>query len=150
MKITKFDFWLNIWISLIINVVLSIVLPLAAMGMITWGIFLKGFAVAFPASTIIVLVIPITKLGNFIAIKLGLKPQSLPFTLVSTAILALILSTFMSLLMTAANAGFGPHFVGAWLSAYGWALISVYVSALIGVWTGLPLMIKLIGPPTLK
>ena len=58
----------------------------------------------------------------------------------------------MSLFMIAVMAGkyvgiFTPAYFGAWLHAWPWALLSVYVSALIGVWTGLPLTMKLCGPP---
>ena len=148
----RFNLTLNIYISVIINAALSVVLPMVAMGMVSTEIFLKGFAIAFPVSTIIVLLIPINRLGDLIASKLGLRPQSVPFTLVSTAVLALILGTFMSLLMTAVNAGkftgyFTPAYFAAWLSAYPWALLSVYISALIGVFSGLPLCMKLFGPP---
>ena len=148
----KFNLTLNIWISLIINVALSIVLPVVDIGTVNLPIFLKGFGIAFPVSTIIVLLIPLNQLGDAIASKLGLKPQTIPFTLVSTAILALILGTFMSMLMTYVNAGaftglFTPAYFAAWFSAWGWALLAVYVSALIGIYTGLPLTIKLCGPP---
>ncbi|MBQ9155367.1 MAG: hypothetical protein IJ137_01150 [Eubacterium sp.] len=148
----KFNLTLNIWISVIINVALSIVLPLVAMGTVTLPIFLKGFAIAFPVSTIIVLLIPINRLGDMVASKFGLQPQTVPFTLVSTAVLAFILGSFMSLLMTYINAGaytglFTPAYFAAWFSCWGWALLAVYLSALVGIYTGLPLTMKLCGPP---
>lgn len=148
----KFNLTLNIWISLIINIALSIVLPVIAMGTVNVPVFLKGFSIAFPVSTVIVLLIPINRLGDAIASKLGLKPQTLPFTLVSTAVLSFILGTFMSMLMTYINAGaftglFTPAYFAAWFSAWGWALLSVYVSAIIGIYTGLPLTMKICGPP---
>jgi hypothetical protein len=67
------------------------------------------------------------------------KPQSFPAKMLSTIIVALILCTCLSLLMTAVNAGVGPWFVAAWLSAYPFAMLSVYVSALAGILTGVPL-----------
>lgn len=144
----KFNLILNIWISLIINVALSIVLPVIAMGTVNVPIFLKGFSIAFPISTVIVLLIPINRLGDTIASILGLKPQTIPFTLISTAVLSFILGTFMSMLMTYINAGaftglFTPAYFAAWFSA----LLSVYVSAIIGIYTGLPLTMKIYGPP---
>lgn len=138
-KITKFDVILNIWISLIINIVLSIVLPLVAIGFINAAIFFKGFAIAFTVSTLLVFLVPVAKWGRDVASAFKLKPLTLPYQLVSTLILALILGTLMSLLMTAVNAGTGPQFISAWLSCYLWALLSVYVSALVGVWTGIPI-----------
>lgn len=147
MKITKFEVILNLWISLIINIVLSIVLPLLAIGFITWGIFLKGFAIAFTVSTVFVFVVPVVKWGDNFAAACKAKPHTLPSQLLSTLILALILGTLMSLLMTAVNAGVGPHFVAAWLSGYPFALLTVYVSALIGIWTGIPLAMKICHIP---
>ncbi|MBP3926825.1 MAG: hypothetical protein J6D13_06575 [Clostridium sp.] len=116
-----------------------------------FGIFLHGFLIAFPVSTIIVLLLPLNRLGDSVAAGLGCRPRTVPFTMVSTAVLALLLGTFMSMLMTYVNAGaftglFTPAYFAAWFSAWGWALLSVYLSALFGIWTGLPLAIKLCGP----
>lgn len=148
----KFNLILNLWISLIINISLSIVLPLVAMGTVNLPVFLKGFAIAFPVSTVLVLLLPLNQLGDFIAGKLGLQPQTIPFTFASTAVLSFTLGTFMSMLMTYINAGaftglFTPAYFSAWFSAWGWALLSVYTSALIGLYTGLPLTMKLCGKP---
>lgn len=148
----KFNLILNIWISLIINIALSIVLPLVAMGTVTFPIFLKGFCIAFPISTITVLLIPLNRLGDILASKLGLKPQTIPFTCVSTAVLSLILGTFMSMLMTYVNAGaytglFTSAYFAAWFSAWGWALLSVYISALVGLYSGLPLAMRISEMP---
>lgn len=146
-KLTKFDLVLNLWISVIINVALSIALPLIAMGTLTWPIFLRGFAIAFPVSTILVLVLPVVPLGNRFACALGAKPNTPVFTMFSTLVLALILGTLMSLLMTAVNAGIGPWFVSAWLSCYPMVLLTVYLSALLGIFTGVPATMKMVGPP---
>ena len=143
----KFNLTINLYISLLINIALSIILPLAAMHMISLPIFLRGFAIAFPVSTIIALMIPINKLGDRLASALGLKPDTAPFRMVSTALFSLILGTFMSFLMTAVNAGIGPWFLAAWWSVYGWALLSVYLSALLGVFTAFPVAVRLCGPP---
>lgn len=146
-KRSKFDIFVNIWISLVINIVLCIVLPMAAIGTLTTAIFLKGFAIAFPLSTVFVFLVPIVELGEKFASLFKVKPRSFPALLLSTAVVALFLGTFMSLLMTAVNAGLGPWFIAAWLSAYGWALLSVYVSAIAGTITAIPIAIKLFGAP---
>ena len=148
----KFNLILNLWISLIINISLSIVLPIVAMGTVNLPVFLRGFAIAFPVSTVLVLLLPLNQLGDFIAAKLGFLPQTIPFTFASTAVLSFTLGTFMSMLMTYINAGaftglFTPAYFAAWFSAWGWALLSVYISALIGLYTGLPLTMKLCGEP---
>lgn len=147
MKKTKFDIILNIWISLIINIVLSIVLPLIAIGFITWGIFFKGFIIAFSVSTLFVFIVPIVKWGDNFAAVFKVKPHTVPSQLISTVVLTLILGTLMSLLMTAINAGIGPYFIAAWLSCYLYALLTVYISALIGIWTGIPLAMKVCHIP---
>ncbi|HWQ74707.1 MAG TPA: DUF2798 domain-containing protein [Syntrophomonas sp.] len=147
MKMSKFDIILTLWISLIINIVLGVALPLAAIGFITWHIFRVGFAIAFPVSTIFVIVVPITKWGDNFAALFKLKPHTVPQQLVSTFIVALLFSLFMSALMMAINAGIGPHLFGAWLSVYPYAFISVYVSALVSIWTGIPLTMKILHIP---
>lgn len=145
-KLTKFDVILNIWVSLIINVALSIVLP-ALNGFLTWGAFIKGFSVAFPVSTILVFILPVVSWGAKFAMLFRLKPDTPAFTLVSTVILSFIIGTLMTLLMTAINAGIGPHFLAAWWSCYLLALLTVYLSALLGISTGLPLTKKILGIP---
>lgn len=150
MKRSKFEVALNLWISLVINVVLCIALPLLAIGFINWGIFLKGFIIAFPLSTIFVFLVPIVKWGEHFAAALKAKPYTLASQLLSTLLLALVLGTLMSLLMTAVNAGVGPFFFKAWISAYPFVLIIVYISALIGIWTGLPLVRRIVAPPAFE
>ena len=124
-KLTKFDVILNIWVSLIINIALSAVLP-ALNGFLTWGTFFSGFAIAFPVSTILVFVLPVVSWGAKFASLFKLKPNTL---------------------MTAINAGIGPHFLAAWWSCYLLALLTVYLSALLGLFTGLPLTKKILGIP---
>ena len=143
-KYSRFDVILNLWISFVINVVLSIVLP-ALVGMLSFGTFLKGFLIAFTVSTILVFLIPVVDWGRKFASLFGLKPGTPVFTLVSTIVLALFLGTIMTLLMTAVNAGIGPHFFAAWWSCYGIALLTVYLSALVGIFTGIPLTKAIVG-----
>ena len=145
-KLTKFDVILNIWVSLIINIALSAVLP-ALNGFLTWGMFFSGFAIAFPVSTILVFVLPVVSWGAKFASLFKLKPNTPVFTIVSTIVLSFIVGTVMTLLITAINAGIGPHFLAAWWSCYLLALLTVYLSALLGLFTGLPLTKKILGIP---
>ena len=124
---------------------LSIVLP-ALNGFLTWGSFLSGFAIAYPVSTIFVFIVPVVAWGGRFAALFGLKPNTPLFTVVSTIVLALIMGTFMTLLMTAVNAGIGPHYFAAWWSCYPLALLTVYLSALLGIFTGIPLVSSLVKP----
>lgn len=134
------------WISFVINVVLSIVLP-ALVGKLNFGTFIKGFLIAFTVSTILVFLIPVVDWGAKFASCFGLKPNTPSFTIVSTVVLALFLGTIMTLLMTALNAGIGPHFFAAWWSCYPIALLTVYLSALLGIFTGVPLTKAIVGIP---
>ena len=144
-KLTKFDVILNLWISLVINVALSIVLP-ALNGFLTLGSFLSGFAIAYPVSTIFVFLVPVVAWGGKFAGLFGLRQGTAMFTIVSTIVLALIMGTFMTLLMTAVNAGIGPHYLAAWWSCYPLALLTVYLSALLGIFTGVPLTAAIVKP----
>lgn len=148
----KFNIFINLWISFVINVVLCIALVYISTGTLNLREILVGFAIAYPISTLFCMFVPVTKLGENIAIKLGARPMSIPFRLISTAVLSLIVGTLMSMLMVAVMAGkyvgvFTPAYFGNWLHVYPWALLSVYLSALLGVFTAFPLALKLFGPP---
>lgn len=147
MKSTKFDIVLGLWISFLMNTILGIFLPLMAIGFITWGIFLKGFAIAFPISTIFAFLVPVNQWGQNFAALFKAKPFTLKSQLLSTIVTAIIFGLFMSLLMTAVNAGIGPHFFGAWISILPYVLIIIYISSLIGLWTGIPLTKKICRIP---
>lgn len=148
MKLTKFDIILGLWISVLMNTVLGIFIPLIAIGSITWGIFLKDFAIAFPISTIFAFIVPINKWAGKFALFFNAKPHTIISQLLSAIITAIIFGLLMSLLMTAVNAGIGPHFIGAWLSTLPYVVIVVYISSLIGVWTGIPLVKKVCKVPS--
>jgi hypothetical protein len=135
----KFDVILTIWISLVLNAAMSAALPVFAMGFVNLEIFLRGFAIAFTVSTIFVFAVPVVKWGEMFAAACGARPRTVPAQMLSTVVLALILGTGMTLLMTLVNAGYGPHFIPAWLSCYPKALVTIYFSALAGLWTGIPI-----------
>lgn len=145
-KLSKFDVVLSLWISLIINVALSVVLP-ALNGFLSFKSFLVGFAIAYPVSTIFVFIVPVISWGAKFAGACKLRPDTPGFTFASTIILALVMGTFMTLLMTAVNAGIGPHFLAAWWSCYPIALATVYLSALCGIFSGIPLTKAVIKAP---
>lgn len=148
----RYNIFINLYISFIINVVLCLVLVYVSTGGLNFKEVAVGFLIAFPVSTLLVLFVPVNRLGDFVAVKCGAKLRTPPCILISTAVLAAILATFMSLLMVAVMAGkyvgvFTPAYFGNWLHCYPWALISVYLSALLGAFTAFPLAVKLFGPP---
>jgi hypothetical protein len=151
MKITKFDVYLNIWVSLLISAVLSFALPMIANGHVAAAGYFSGLALSFIVSLILVLAIPLVKLGDMFAALCGTKPHTIPRQLLSTVVLALIIGTAMSLIMTWWGVrnipGFQEFFLSAWLYAYPFALVILYVILNISLWTGVPLVKKLLGIP---
>ncbi|MDR0653525.1 MAG: hypothetical protein LBG12_09510 [Synergistaceae bacterium] len=149
MKLTKFDVYLNVWISLVISAILSFTLPLIANGHVTAGEYMSGLFISFVISFVLVLVIPVVKWGDLFAAKCGAVPHTASGQLLATIVLALVIGTFMSLIMTwwgVRNVpGFQNFFLSAWMNAYPWALLVIYVSANISLWTGIPLVKKLLG-----
>jgi hypothetical protein len=144
MKLTKFDVYLNVWVSLVISAILSFTLPMIANGYVTVGEYLSGLLISFLISLVLVLVLPVVKWGDLFAAKCGAVPHTMSGQLLATIILALVIGTFMSLIMTwwgVRNVpGFQSFFMSAWLNAYPWALLVIYASANISLWTGIPLV----------
>jgi hypothetical protein len=151
MRITKFDVILNLWVSIVISLILSFVLPMIATGHLTVAEYCSGFAVSLVVSFVLVMFLPVVKLGDMFAAKCGAKPFTLPRQLLTTIVLALIMGTIMSLFMTwwgvRVIPGWQNFFFGAWLKAFPWALLVIYVSANISLWTGIPLTKKILGIP---
>lgn len=143
----KFDILLNVWISLLISLVLSAVLPLLAGVENTFPLYFQGFVISIVVSYILATILPVVKWGNLFAGLFKQKPRTIPGQLLSTIILAFILGTFMSFTMTAISIGFPPYFIPAWLSAYPWALLVIYVMANISLWTGIPIVNRFMRLP---
>lgn len=149
MKVTKFDTILNIWVSLIISLVLSYALPMITNGSITTGEYFSGLIISFVISFILVMLIPIVKLGDMFAAECGTKPNTIARQLLSTIVLVLIMGTVMSLIMT----WWGLHnisdytsfFFTSWLHAYPWVLFIIYITSNISLWTGIPLTKRILG-----
>ena len=135
---SKFEILLNAWISVLISIVLSAALPILAGAEITLPSYCQGFIISLVISFVLASILPVTKWGNAFAALFKQKPGSLSNQLVSTIITAFVLGTLMSFIMTAANIGFPPYFLNAWLSAYPYALIVIYVMVNISLWTGIP------------
>lgn len=151
MKIAKFDIILTIWISIVISIVMSAVLPVLAIGWDTvrhffFQIFIKGFLISFPLSTLFVLFVPVQKLAGAFASALKAKPMTIPFHLLSTIVTAICVGTLMSFVMIAVNAP-PDQILNQWLPNWPKAIVVVYISALIGVSTGIPLTKKICGIP---
>lgn len=152
MKVTKFDVILNIWVCIVICAVLSFALPMIAKGTITLPEYLSGFIVSTILSFILIMFLPIIKLGDSFAAKCGAEAHTVKRQLLTTIILALIMGTIMSIAMTwwgLRNVpGYQEFFWMAWFAAFPWALLIIYASANVALWTGIPLTKKIMGIPS--
>jgi hypothetical protein len=145
----KFIFIVSLFLSVVLSVVLSIVLPIVMIGFVNWPIFLEGFIVSFVLSLVLSLVIPANVWGDKLAAACGAKPFSFPAHLISTAVVTLVLATLMSLAMVFwfLPADKRPIFIFAWLGAYPWVLLTIYLSALIFAPIGVAIAKKCCGIP---
>ena len=154
MKPMKFIVIVALWLSIVLSVVLSILLPIAVIGYVNWGIFLEGFAVSFVVSFVLSLALPINVWGDKLAAACGRKPFSFSWHLISTAVATLVMATIMSMSMVGYFVG--PHTglsIGlffAWVKAYPWVLLSIYVSSLIFAPIGVAIAKKLCGAPPMQ
>lgn len=149
MKIDKFGLIVTAWMCFFLAIVLSILLPVISTGSVTVGVFLEGLVVSFVISLVISLIIPLMEWGGKAAAACGAKPDTLPWHLVSTAVLTLIMATILSLVMVFY---FMPpearsHFLFAWISVYPFVLLGIYVSALIAAPIGVAIAKKCCGVP---
>ena len=133
MKIDKFGLIVTIWMCFFLAVVLSILLPIISTGSVTLAVFLEGLIISFVISLIISLIIPLMDWGGKVAAAAGAKPGTLPWHLVSTAVLTLIMATLLSLIMVYyfLPATARMYFLTAWLGVYPFVLLGIYVSALV-------------------
>ena len=145
----KFIFIVALFLSVVLSIVLSVVLPVVMIGFVNWPIFLEGFAVSFVLSLVLSLVIPAPVWGDKLAAALGAKPFTFPAHLISTAVVTLVLATLMSLAMVYyfLPPQARPFLIFAWLKAYPWVLLTIYVSALIFAPMGVAMAKKCCGVP---
>lgn len=145
----KFIFIVALFLSFVLSIILSIVLPIVMIHFVNWPIFLEGFVVSFVISLVLSLIIPAPMWGDKLAAACGAKPFSFPAHLISTAVVTLVLSTLMSLAMVFyfLPPPARPQFIFAWLGAYPWVLLTIYMSALIFAPIGVKIAKKSCGDP---
>ncbi|MDD5144062.1 hypothetical protein [Methanoregula sp.] len=149
MKIDKFGLMVTIWMCLFLAVVLSIILPFIATGSLTLAEFFEGFIVSFVISLVITLIIPLMEWGGRVAAACGAQPETLPWHLISTAALALIMGTLLSLIMVIyfIPPEARPFFLFIWIGMYPFALLATYIAALIAAPIGVAIAKKCCGIP---
>lgn len=149
MKIDRFGLIITLWMCLVLAVVLSIILPFFATGSITLAEFFEGFVVSFVISFVISLIIPLMEWGNRFAAACGATPETLQWHAVSTAALALIMGTLLSLIMVLyfIPPEARPFFLFIWVGMYPFALLGTYIMALIAAPVGVAIAKKCCGVP---
>lgn len=148
-KTDKFGLIVTIWMCLFLAFVLSIILPIIATGSLTLVEFLEGFVVSFVISLVLALIIPLMEWGDRFAAACGAKPKTLPWYLISTAALALIMATLLSIIMVLyfIPPEAHPYFFFIWIKMYPFALLATYIVALIAAPFGVALAKKCCGVP---
>lgn len=145
-RFKKENVLMQMWGSLLMSTVLSIVMPLIANGAIRWFDFWTGFLISFFASLALKLLTPVIEIGQYLAEKLGVRPRTLSYRLLSTVFLALMMGTAMSLLMTWWGVchvpGYWSFYLQSWLHEYPWVLLTVYLMINISIPTGEWLVLK--------
>jgi len=108
--------------------------------------FLIAFVTSFAVGYTVGDLIPLKAIGDKFAAAIGLKPGGV-FFFVSTLVIAVLMTFFMSMIMTFINVGFAPFFFNAWWSLFPWLLIMAFVTELICVPIAIKLALKLTGGP---
>ncbi|WP_321508460.1 hypothetical protein [uncultured Methanoregula sp.] len=140
MNFDKFEIIIALWMSLVLCTVVSFFMPVINLGSVSLHMFLEGFILSFVISMTASLVLPLKPWGDGIAAACKIQPPGLLHHLVSTAVVALIMATIMSLFMVwyflppVAR----PYFLTGWLKQFPYFLILIYLSGLVagpvGIW----------------
>ncbi|MBQ6582295.1 MAG: hypothetical protein IJH77_00555 [Mogibacterium sp.] len=122
----------------------------------TWVTFVQTWGAAFLVVTVVLVICPVSLLGDKFAGMFKLTPHTMPFTLVSNIIPTLIINTVLAFVMPALGIFYNEAVpeaarMGAWLGASlgGWlpTFIISYFAALIAAKVGESLAVKTIGFP---
>jgi len=131
---------MQVWGSALMCAALSIAMPLISHGSIEAGESLGIFLVAFLSSLALKLLTPVIETAQAAALRLGAKPGTWPFRLISSAFIAALMGTAMSLIMTLwgirDEADALGIFIASWLSMYAWVLVIVYAMLHVCMITG--------------
>ncbi|MCD7805807.1 MAG: DUF2798 domain-containing protein [Lachnospiraceae bacterium] len=148
-KLTKFFVLTNVWGSIIMSIVLSMMMPILNGRSLTLNGFCTGFVVSFFTSLALKLFTPLIPLSGKLADWSGAPKGTNASQLVSTLLMAACMATIMSLVMTLWGIRNAPNiseiWFSSWIRAWPYAVLIVYVMVNISLWTGNPLVRKLLG-----
>ncbi|HHV32762.1 MAG TPA: hypothetical protein GXX74_10250 [Clostridiales bacterium] len=136
---------INVFLCFFLSVALSIVALLFTHELTFAGVVIS-FISSFAISYFIADITDVGELGIRFAKALKLKEHSLPFTLVDTAVVCIIMVTLTSFLNTIVSLGFKPILMIAWVSIYPYWLLVGYICLLILM----PIAVRLAGALTEK
>lgn len=111
-----FSWIINFWNSLFMTAVMTTVFTIAKTGGLALAPFLSSFWKGFLLAYLVGVIIPLAKLGEMFAQKLGAKPDTLAFRLLSSLPPAAIMDTVMCLAFSFFAIGFS-HGAIVWLMA---------------------------------
>ncbi|MDO5298182.1 MAG: hypothetical protein Q4F18_02040 [Clostridia bacterium] len=123
-------------VSIIIALILSICMSTTAIiwDKLTFSIelLLRNWGTAFLTIMLISLLLPVKMMGDTFSGRLGLKPDTLPFGLVSNLIPTLFYNTGATLILVGVNVGFSaPYYWQAFRADFGIMFVVSYVLSLI-------------------
>jgi len=142
-----------VWIMVVITTIASLIITNTPF---TWVSLMKTGGATMLLVTFITTVIPIGKLGDGSAAKLGLKRGKLAFTLVAGIIPTIIINTGMSSVMPALAIFYNEAIpaaarMGVWVDAFllNWPIMFVvaYVASIVAGKVGEMVAIKTLGAP---
>ena len=110
------------------------------------GPFLIAFVTSFAVGYTVGDLIPLKAIGDKFAAAIGLK-QGGVFFVISTLVIAIMMTFFMSIIMTFINVGFAPFYFQAWWSLFPYLLVMAFATELICVPIAIKLAIKLTAAP---
>lgn len=134
---------INVFLCFFLSVALSIV-ALVYTHEFTFAGLVVSFISSFAISYFIADITDVGELGIRFAKAVKLKEHSVPFVLVDTAIVCIVMVTLTSFLNTIVSLGFKPILMMAWFSIYPYWMLVGYICLLILM----PLAVKLAGALT--
>jgi membrane protease YdiL (CAAX protease family) len=121
---------INVFLCFFLSIALSIV-ALVYTNELTFTGLVLSFISSFAISYFIADITNVGELGMRFAKAVKLKEHSLPFTLVNTAIVCIIMVTLTSFFSTILSVGFQPILMMAWISIYPYWMLVGYICLLI-------------------
>ena len=144
-----FSLVLGIWIAFVNTLIICFAMPLIIAGKITLIQYFSNMPLPFILGIVLVTLIPLPKWGNMIAGKLGTKPGTFKQQLIASFFMVIIIAPIISFSMMWWNVHRMPNYttflMSTWISALPKVILAVYISANIAIWSGIPLVKRILS-----